>query len=108
MDTLERRSGWLLLAIAVVLVWNSLVGGGFAALRTWELVVVLTSLFCLALAALLVVGALAAGPGLLLDRRQRWVSLALVLFGLALVLISVRSASFAYDLHERGGLGLGE
>jgi hypothetical protein len=108
MDALERRSGWLLLAIAVVLVWSSLLGGGFASLKTWELVVVLTSLFCLAVAALLVVGALTAGPGLQLDGRQRLVTFALLLFALALVLVAVRSASIAYDLNKHGGLSLGE
>ena len=110
MEAFERRVGWLGVAIGVVLVWANIAGGGFVGLRTWELIVVLTSLFCLAAAGVLLVAAMAPGGAarLPLERRELFAYWALVLFVLALVLIAVRSSSLAWDLHNGSGIGVGQ
>jgi hypothetical protein len=110
-EALERRVGWLGLAIGVVLVWATLAGGGFVGrIQTWELIVFLSALFCLVAAGALIGAAMAPGGAawLPLERREQFAYWALVFFVLALVLLAVRSSSVAWDLHNSSGIGVGQ
>jgi hypothetical protein len=72
MEALERRVGWLGLAIGVVLVWATLAGGGFVGrIKTWELIVFLSALFCLVAAGALIAAAMAPGGAVRTARAVR-------------------------------------
>jgi hypothetical protein len=104
-ETIDRRTAWLGIAIGFVLVFDASSGGGYAfggGLETWELTVYLGGLVCLVVASALIVAALApvSTTKLLLEQRERFVFFALVLFVLALIAIVTLSADTAIEAHR--------
>ena len=105
MEAVERKAIWLALAIGVVLVWSTLGSTSTFGLvfETWQLVVLLTSLFCQVAAATLVVVAAAPTAYVTADvaHREQFLFFALTLFCVGLVLLAVNEATFAYNVHDR-------
>jgi hypothetical protein len=104
-EAIERKALWLALGIGIVLVLS----GGLATylargIETWQLAVVLTSLFCQVAALTLVVAASAPNAYLRaeLGRREQYLFFALVFFCGALVLLAVHQATLAYNVHTHG------
>jgi hypothetical protein len=96
-ETIDRRTAWLGIAIGFVLVFDASSGGGYAfggGLETWELTVYLGGLVCLVVASALIVAALApvSTTKLLLEQRERFV--------LALIAIVTLSADTAIEAHR--------
>jgi drug/metabolite transporter (DMT)-like permease len=104
-ETIDRRTAWLGIAIGFVLVFDASSGGGYgfgSGLETWELTVYLGGLVCLVVASTLIVAALTpvSTTKLLLEQRERFVFFALVLFVLALIAIVTLSADTAIEAHR--------
>jgi hypothetical protein len=108
MEAIERRVAWLTISVAIVLVFNA--AGtvySFQGLGTWELVVHIASLVCLAAAFLLLVASLtpASVRPFPLENRERFAFFAFVLLGLAVVLIAGLATHEAIEAHRHPGIG---
>jgi hypothetical protein len=103
-EAIERRAAWLGITVGIVLAFDASgsVAYSFGGIGTWELVIFIGGLVCLAGAGALVVAALAPPSmrPLALEQRERLVFFALVLLALALIAIVTLSGHAAIEAHR--------
>jgi len=103
-EAIERRAAWVAISVAITLAFNASGAAtfGFSDIGTWELIVYVGGLVCLAAAAVLLVGALAPEPvrPFSLDERTRFVFFAFALLVVAMILIVGLSAHGAIEAHR--------
>jgi hypothetical protein len=102
-EVIERRVAWLAIAVAIVFVFSSSgVAYQLGGIDTWELVVFIAIMVCLAGAGGLLVGSVipATLRPFTVEGRQRFVFFAFVLWSLAVILIAVLASHAAIEAHR--------
>jgi hypothetical protein len=103
-ELIERRAAWLAITVGIVLAFDA--SGGttytFGGIGTWELVVYVGGLVCLAAAGAFIVVALVpiSLRPLHSEQRERFLFFSLILLGVALIAIAALSTHGAIEAHR--------